>query len=264
MQSRPCQLLIDPRAGGAWNMAVDEVLLSTAAQTSLPTLRFYQWQRPTLSLGYFQTTADRAKHRSSFDTDTVRRLSGGGAILHDQDLTYSLVLPASHASSRDTQSLYEAVHQAIVTALNSFLTIAQSTWQARLCEQPSALAAQDEPFLCFERRSIGDIVLRNKDVAPPLIDPKIVGSAQRRRQGAVLQHGSILLRQSSVTPELGGVAEIADVNISPADLLAVLPGCLAKNLSIELSESFLPTDVASQAEELQQQKYQQPNWTERG
>ncbi len=242
-------------------MAVDEALLNTAANSGQPTLRFYQWQRPTLSLGYFQNYADRSKHTSSLNSDVVRRLSGGGAILHDQELTYSLMIPATHDLSRDTQALYDAVHQAIVETLATFLESNNSSLQPVLCDRPSGLAAQEEPFLCFQRRSIGDILLRNADSHAPT--RKIVGSAQRRRQGVVLQHGSILLGQSKAAPELEGFAEIAHIDITPADLLALLPQQIATNLSFDLRISSFSRDLATQAEEIQRKKYQVTNWTER-
>ena len=74
-------------------MAVDEALLETAASLGVPTLRFYQWQEPTMSLGYFQEYADRLRHAASAGCPTVRRASGGGAIMHDRELTYSLAVP---------------------------------------------------------------------------------------------------------------------------------------------------------------------------
>jgi len=244
-------------------MAVDEVLLNTAGQSGLPTLRFYQWQRPTLSLGYFQKAADRTMHPSSLAADAVRRLSGGGAILHDQELTYSLVLPASHTLSRDTQALYNAVHRAILATLNHCFTAAQSSWRAEPCEQSAELNASDEPFLCFQRRSTGDILLGDKTADPEALKLKIVGSAQRRRQGVVLQHGSILLRPSRVAPELQGISGITHVIISPTDLLNQLPDRLAEQLSFDLTEYSLPEEFSRKARELQETKYRATNWTER-
>src|SRR6188474_2624923 len=87
------RLIVDPPASGAWNMAVDEALLETAAISGLATLRFYTWQEPTLSLGYFQSAVDRDHHPDGRDCPLVRRASGGGAIIHDRELTYSIALP---------------------------------------------------------------------------------------------------------------------------------------------------------------------------
>jgi len=258
-----CQLLIDPPADGAWNMAVDEVLLAATAHSGLPTLRFYQWQRPTLSLGYFQKSADRTKHPPSINADVVRRLSGGGAIVHDQELTYSLFLPVSHELSHDPQALVKRVHQTIAETLNACLASTTSFWQAALCNQPSRLAASEEPFLCFERRSIGDILLRKKESDSRTPARKIVGSAQRRRKGVVLQHGSILLGQSKIAPELLGIEETTQTKLYPADLLLCLPDKLAKNLFLDLSKTSLPESFAAQARKIQETKYQAANWSKR-
>ena len=77
-------------------MGVDEALLMDAVENGVATLRFYQWSEPTLSLGYFQRYADREQHTASRNCAVVRRQTGGGAILHDRELTYSLALPANH------------------------------------------------------------------------------------------------------------------------------------------------------------------------
>ena len=166
-------------APGTWPSTKSSWLAT--ANSNQPTLRFYQWQRPTLSLGYFQKYADRSLHPASQSAEVVRRLSGGGAIVHDQELTYSLMLPASHPLARDTQALYNAVHQTIIETLNAILAsglTSTSAWQPVLCDQPKKLAARDEPFLCFERRSKGDILLRKKESMPDLPEKKNRGVAR--------------------------------------------------------------------------------------
>src|SRR5262245_10595361 len=97
----PCRLVVDPPASGVWNMAVDEALIDDVADGGLATLRFYQWNEPTLSLGYFQPYAARMGHAASASAAVVRRLSGGGALLHDRELTYALALPAAHPASTE-------------------------------------------------------------------------------------------------------------------------------------------------------------------
>src|SRR5688500_20216584 len=94
------RLLLDVPAPGAWNMAVDEALLESAALENRCTLRFYRWSEPTLSLGYFQRYEDRRQHAASLSCACVRRASGGGAILHDHELTYSLAVPPTHPLAR--------------------------------------------------------------------------------------------------------------------------------------------------------------------
>ena len=88
--------MIEGPGDGPWQMAVDEVLLDSAALHKTATLRFDRWQTPTVSLGYFQHVADRAQHPASLACPLVRRLSGGRAIVHDHELTYCLTLPAEH------------------------------------------------------------------------------------------------------------------------------------------------------------------------
>ena len=92
-------------------MAVDETLLESAAETSATTLRFYRWDRPTLSLGYFQQTADRTQHPESADCPLVRRSSGGGAIVHDHELTYSLAAAKPHTLGRQTSVIQTSAIQ---------------------------------------------------------------------------------------------------------------------------------------------------------
>src|SRR5437879_11737154 len=91
------RLLLDKPASGAWNLAVDEVLLdAVAAGAAPPTLRFYAWTPPCLSLGYFQPfDVVDVDGCWALGVDVVRRPTGGRAILHDRELTYSVVLPAS-------------------------------------------------------------------------------------------------------------------------------------------------------------------------
>jgi lipoate-protein ligase A len=103
------RLIIDPPASGAWNMAVDEALLRSAAQRGTATLRFYQWSEPTLSLGYFQAADDRQQHFASLACPLVRRASGGGAIVHDRELTYSLAMPLSNTRTAQATRLYEGI-----------------------------------------------------------------------------------------------------------------------------------------------------------
>ncbi len=191
----PVRLIIDPPARGSWNMAVDQALLETAAAGDQATLRVYRWTPATLSLGYFQSSSDRLRHIPSAGCSVVRRASGGGAIVHDDELTYSLALPASNRWARDNANLFRRVHRTFIDCLQS-LGISGS----RMVERVTA-ETRSEPFLCFQRRACGDVVLG---------DFKIMGSAQRRMKAALLQHGSLLLGKSSAAPELPGINQLSD------------------------------------------------------
>ena len=257
------RLLLDPPAPGAWNMAVDEALLEAAAADGQCTLRFYQWAEPTLSLGYFQTYADRDCHAAS------RQCAGGASGKRRRGhparfrVTYSLAVPDRHPLAIDRLRTYQVVHNALIEVLSQwgieaslFVVDAKKltggddvgrrpsrssspghrpggpdqsyppiglTGQefseplARWADntgstapitpgrcpglgEPSSFGAVRQPFLCFQRRAPGDVLVAGE---------KVAGSAQRRCRGAVLQHGSVLLARSPAAPELLGLKELA-------------------------------------------------------
>lgn len=254
-----CRLIIDRPALGAWNMAVDEVLLADAAENGIATLRFYQWSEPTLSLGYFQRYEDRQPHAASRDCAAVRRQSGGGAILHDRELTYSLALPAGHPLAQQAEKLYTAVHRAFIDVVGVLIAGRDSRWACKLRERDSDRPTEVEPFLCFQRRSRGDVVVFDEKWS----DWKVLGSAQRRRRGAILQHGSLLLEKSPAAPELAGLRDLTGANLLPAELAAGLSVRLGDILVARLSESPLPSGLQSAIDELTNHKYGSPVWTKR-
>lgn len=252
----PCRLIIDPPQDGTWNMAVDEALLDEAAERGVATLRFYQWREPTLSLGYFQSYDERQTHAASQAAAVVRRLSGGGALMHDREATYSLCLPPSHPMARDARALYEVVHRALIGVLGAW-----NLETALYCEGDSATDQPEEPFLCFARRTSADVVLRS-DRSPSSF-AKIVGSAQRRRRGAVLQHGAVLLGASRFAPELAGISELADTPLTPETLVEPWQDSLAAALKLQFSHAQTEHNFHQQARRLQREKYSRRPWTER-
>ena len=243
---------------GAWNMAVDEMLLERAQGRAAACLRFYRWNEPTLSLGYFQTYADRQEHPPSLRCPAVRRLTGGGAILHDAELTYSIVLPGGHPLAAHRDELYRAVHGALIEALGR-LGIAAGSCMATEKTGADKIATARQPFLCFQRRSPGDV----------LIGPtKVCGSAQRRGApgtpggGAVLQHGSLLWRASAAAPELRGVADIAGHPIELEDAADLWLGGLSGRLGLGWQSDDLDETEVRRAEALVKSRYAWENWTE--
>ncbi len=175
------RVIHDPPQDGPCNMASDEVLLDRVGQgISPPTLRFYQWDPPTISLGYFQKYADYEQlPPPAGELAVVRRLTGGGAILHDQELTYSLALPLGHLLLEGgPNQLYELAHDVVITCLG-----VDGTEAWRGCQTDDSTASRG-PFFCFDRRHCFDVLIGQD---------KLAGSAQRRTKLAVLQHGSIML-----------------------------------------------------------------------
>lgn len=239
-------------------MAVDEALLDAAADRDVATLRFYQWSEPTLSLGYFQCHSDRERHTASLNCPLVRRSSGGGAIVHNREVTYSLALPAEHPLAINSERLYRSVHDELIKIIAARLgDDAKSS--VFLCDSSSKLPI--EPFLCFARRTSGDVLIRRLETTQP--PWKIAGSAQRRRRGAVLQHGSVLLEMSRSAPELLGITDVAGISIAPEQLIAVLMKQLDLALNLRLKSCSLSCQEQASAERIEAEKFASPAWTKR-
>lgn len=170
----------DPALTGPENMGRDEALLQRVGRgDSPPTLRLYRWNPPTISLGYFQRYADyEALPPPAGELAVVRRQTGGGAILHDQELTYALVLPAEHPLlEHGPTRLYDTQHKTIMRCLSD---AGIASYQ---CGHSDDSGAAKGPFFCFARRHGHDVLIDGD---------KLVGSAQRRTKDGVLQHGSII------------------------------------------------------------------------
>jgi len=148
-------------------MAIDEVLLEDVGQ---PAIRFYRWDHPALSFGYFGRFADVENHESQ--RDVVRRWTGGGIVFHGEDLTYSIVIPASDSAFESSMSIYEKTHAAIRAAL---ATNGQKT-------ELADVAAPKISESCFANAVRADVLWNGQ---------KVAGAAQRRTRGGLLQQGSI-------------------------------------------------------------------------
>jgi lipoate-protein ligase A len=249
----PARLLSDPPAPGDWNMALDEALLQSAGQSGQTTLRFYGWSAPTLSLGYFQSWRDRGEHSASRECALVRRSTGGGAILHHHELTYSFVAPVQDRLAASIQELYSAFHETLITAINDQFAAAPTVRELRVCGD-SCTYDRRSSFLCFERHTCGDVLWG---------EHKIAGSAQRRHFGAVLQHGSVLLLRSPFAPQLPGLAQCAGREISPHELATCWQTQLAERLQLRFAASEYAESELDKARGLAQDKFSTSDWTRR-
>lgn len=242
------RLIIDPPTPGSKNMSLDEALLhSVAAGASPPTLRFYQWCEPTLSLGYFQKLEDRQQHASSLACPIVRRSSGGGAILHDHELTYSIAMRVDDRFG--SRELYTQVHEALIEVLAEW-SIAAELFSGE------APADSRQAFLCFQRRTPGDVVLRGA---------KVCGSAQRRVGSAVLQHGSLILSQSLAARELPGLRELGCDRLPEAkEIIGAWITALQKRLELGRLEQGEWTSLESDAaNRWERDRYGESGWLAR-
>ena len=157
-----------PSRSAALNMAIDEALVENATE---PLIRFYKWNHPALSFGYFGKFADVGDHAPQ--RELVRRWTGGGIVLHGSDLTYSIVIPATEpAFSESAMSIYEKIHNALRAAL-----VANG--------QRAELAASGVSKIsdsCFANPGRADVMLNGH---------KVAGAAQRRIRRGLLQQGSV-------------------------------------------------------------------------
>jgi lipoate-protein ligase A len=163
---------------GALNMAIDEALLRLHERggDSPPTLRLYQWRPPAISLGYFQ-------RRPGIDPlacgemglDVVRRLTGGRAVLHLRDLTYSVVAGVAEGLPASADAAYRLICSGLLEGLRLLGVEA---------EMGREKVKPPQPDVCFLRSSAADIIHRGR---------KLVGSAQTWQGSSLLQHGSIVL-----------------------------------------------------------------------
>ena len=230
------RLLISPPGTGPWNMAVDTaVLKSSSDESPLPTLRFYRWTPPCLSLGINQPVKD--VDRQALDKlgwDLVRRPTGGRAILHTDELTYSVIGPKDEPRlSGGVMRSYRLLSSALFTGLKHL------GLPVEVQEEKSAGAASKQP-ICFENPSDYEITFQGK---------KLLGSAQARKMGGVLQHGTL--------PLAGDITRITRVLKFPDEQSRAEASRRMKERSTTVKE-ILDRDVSFQeAREALQQGFQE-------
>jgi lipoate-protein ligase A len=281
------RLIQSPPQKGAWNMAIDEAILdSVIAGVSPATLRLYAWEPACLSLGYAQPIADVDREAlEQRGLDLVRRPTGGRAILHGDELTYSVI-----GTEKDSRlaggvlesycnlslALLEALHLLGIPAQALEKPPSQSTSTENLAvESSTAHKMANQNPVCFEVPSNYEITSGGK---------KLVGSAQARRKEGVLQHGTLLLygdltriiqvlkfrdeavrgRAASRLLERATTAEGAAGRIITWDEAAkAYIQAFGEVLNLELEPGVLTRAEQSRASELVVEKYANPDWTER-
>ena len=200
------------------NMAVDETLLEIAA---CPILRFYCWRGPALSFGYFGSYTDVAAQRD--DREIVRRWTGGGVVLHGDDLTYSVIIPVSHPFfARSSLAIYSDVHDAIREALqvNGIAAILANSVAPRVSEDCFANAVRADVLSAWRKRA---------------------GAAHRRSRAGLLHQGSIQL----------------------AGLTAKFRDDFAGTLCDRFEREALAPELIARANAIAREKYATPEWLRR-
>lgn len=248
------RLIRDEAARGAWNMAVDEAIMlhqgQTSTRTYAGTLRFYGWNPPCLSLGRFQKWEEIVPSEPAFDV--VRRPTGGRAVWHQHEITYCAVLREEvlPQDSKGVAGAYAWLSRGFIAGLQ------QLGVQATL-----APAGNDrvQTANCFATATRADFVVDGR---------KLLGAAQCRHNGVVLQHGSLLLNieEESWQRALGSNArdvvtlQMLGVQNSPEEIINALCAGCGEALKISLLPAVLDDAEASLAKRLLEEKYTQQAW----
>lgn len=268
------RLIFSNPAPGAWNMAVDETILEFAGNSKVqPTLRLYAWDPPCLSLGYAQPIRD--VETSTLDLNgwhLVRRPTGGRAILHTDELTYSVIGPASEPRlAGSVLESYQLLSRALLAVLHSLGISAQATNKENSVTPPNS---ESSP-VCFEAPSYYEITFNGK---------KLIGSAQARRKDGILQHGTLPLygdltriTQALFYPNPEARKTAAERLLERAitvegavnreilwDTVArAFSEAFASTLNIQFTLQDITESEKARAEELVSLKYANPDWTYR-
>lgn len=270
------RLLSDGYLAGKRNMAVDEAIhRACQSGTAMPTLRFYQWRPACLSLGYFQDV-EREVNLETLrreGIDLVRRATGGKAVLHDDELTYSVVVSEKDLPGTVLET-YHRISEALVEGLRTMGI------PATLAALEHGVTSRDPRFrqaACFSAPSWYEIVSDGR---------KVIGSAQNRKNGFILQHGSIPLTFDAakvircvrtVSPEhfaraeaflrrkAAGLSEVAGRPVGRDELENHLIEGFKTVLGWDLEPGALSSEEVALADKLEVEKYGDGRWTmERG
>ena len=228
-------------ADGPHNMAADEALLQSAVHGTA-SLRFYAWTTPTISLGYFQPERVRHEEKQLTALPFVRRASGGATLVHHHEVTYALALPAG-ISWQTSESWLRRMHLIIAAAL------AGNGITAHLYQ--STKKSSSASPLCYLQHAPCDLLIGAS---------KIVGSAQRKQRGALLQHGGILLSGSAYTPALPGIRELSGRCLTVPETCASVRQAFAEQTGWEIEPGDWTASERQAIAELAANKYSQDWW----
>ncbi|MBU7205834.1 lipoate--protein ligase family protein [Staphylococcus aureus] len=256
-----------------YNMAMDEALLNFVSRGEIdPVIRFYTWNPATLSIGYFQRLQkeidiDKVKEKGF---GLVRRQTGGRGVLHDKELTYSVIVPESHPNMPSTVTeAYRVISQGLLEGFknlgfNTYFAVPKTPEERHKLKQPRS-------SVCFDAPSWYELVVEGR---------KIAGSAQTRQKGVILQHGSILqdididelfdmfiyknerlklkMKEAFVEKAVA-INDISDKHITISQMEEAFEKGFKKGLNIELKPLELTEAQLAEVEELTE-KYRSDEW----
>lgn len=258
----------------AYNMALDEALLDWHSKDLIPpTIRFYGWNPATLSIGYFQKVEkeinlDKVRE---YGLGFVRRPTGGRGVLHDQELTYSVIVSENHPKMPATVTeAYRVISQGI---LEGFKAVGLDAYFSipRTDEEKSALK-NPRSAVCFDAPSWYELVVEGR---------KVAGSAQTRQKGVILQHGSIILdidedklfdlftyssnrlrerMQKNFKTKAVAINALRNKPLSMNEAKEAFQKGFEKGLNIELEPYTLTDEEEQTVKKIAHERYEQNDW----
>ena len=251
LEKTKIRLLLTDFNTGSWNMAVDEAILEAVSSGSqLPTLRLYGWSPSAVTLGYFQSLHEEidAVACKSNGVSVIRRITGGGAVYHDKEITYSFIIPENHGLIvKDILASYKQISQGIIEGLKEFC-------------------------LNTEFVPLNDLIINER---------KVSGNAQTRKQKTILQHGTVLLdvdvrkmfsllrvsdekiRDKMITnveERVTSLKQQLGKEVSFIDIQNALVKGFAQALDVEFVISTLSPEEQKRALVIEQEKYGNEQW----
>lgn len=285
------RLIVDAGLPGPLNMGVDEALLESVVAGGPPVLRFYTWELATLSLGTNQATGEISRGEcEGRGFDLVRRLTGGRAVLHQYELTYAVISAENNPRvSGGVVESYRKISTALVEGLGRLgaqvslaapdrqllRSVAPGSRRGVLNEDNKAVERNDTGAVCFDAATAYELTAGGK---------KLVGSAQARRGGALLQHGSILLdidfdawaavfayasdagrerARRKLPQRMTSLREELSRPIEPGEVVAAMLPAFEQALCISLHPGTLSAGEGATAQRLEAEKYGSEAWTAR-
>ena len=272
------RLIKDGYHTGFRNMAIDEAIMIAHREGLVPpTIRFYQWSPPAVSLGYFQDLKKEIDVNvcRNLGIDIVRRPTGGKAVLHDKELTYSFVITETHPLVNDSiLETYKKISKGIIKGLSYLGIGAELVPLKEKFRENLSINIPQNPLkfksICFSVPSQYEVQVEGQ---------KIVGSAQVRKKGIVLQHGSLLIKLERDTlfsvfnfPSVRtreklksrfkavSLEEILKRKIEFSKLSEILPKGFEKEFRVRLVESKLTRQEEIISQNLLENKYSTYKW----
>jgi lipoate-protein ligase A len=259
MQQLTARLVPFKRRGGRENMAIDEHLLALHGPSGAPVLRLYGWDPPAITIGRYQAMDRIDSDACRRDgVEVVRRITGGGAIYHDNEITYSVIWPDSGIERPGgIDRTFEAINAFILEAYRFLgLDPAYAKDYQRHGNSPGRTQ------FCFSGNELYDILIEGK---------KIGGNAQRRVRGAVLQHGSIPLAIDAVNVQryfrdridagnFIGLNDACGRDVSAGEVAGVLVASFKRAMEMGLSEEDLKESEDESVRALLDDRYSRDEW----